>query len=139
MGTLKDHQWQCVLGELSFRFVRSSGPGGQKVNKTSSKVELRWLFTETQAFNERDFARLQNKLSSQLTSEGYIVVQAENFRSREMNKSAAVGRLRELLQKSLFVPKKRKKPNPSRAARQKRLNLKKQNSDRKKDRKKVDY
>lgn len=139
MGILKEDQWATISTEVQFRFVRSSGPGGQKVNKTASKAELRWSAISTQALSQYQYHLVLKKLENQISVDGDIIIQAETQRSRLQNKAQALVRLKELLEDALYIPKKRRKTKPKKSAVQKRLNQKKQHGDKKRQRKKVDY
>lgn len=139
MKLISEYQWQQILSEINFSYARSSGPGGQKVNKTSSKVELRWSLALTQAFNEHQLGLLNKKLATQLSKDSEILVFADSFRSRERNKDAACERLREILERALHVPKKRKKTKPSRSSVESRLKVKQKHGEKKRSRQKVDY
>lgn len=123
-----------LLQEISFEFTRSRGPGGQHVNRTESAVILRWNLWQTKAFQGRELERLNEKLSSQLTKEGDLMVRAENFRDQDSNRQEALRRLEEILEKALFVPKKRIKTKPTRGSQRRRLDSKKVHSDKKRGR-----
>ncbi|HEX7676310.1 MAG TPA: alternative ribosome rescue aminoacyl-tRNA hydrolase ArfB [Bdellovibrio sp.] len=125
--------------ELNFSYARSRGPGGQNVNRTNSAAILRWNLFNTQAFNEDVKARLIEKLSSQLTSEGDLLIRSEIHRDQDQNRSECIRKLQALLQKALFVPKKRYATKPTRSSVRKRLEGKKRASEVKSNRKKIDY
>lgn len=125
--------------ELDFSYARSRGPGGQNVNRTNSAAILRWNLFNTQAFNEDVKARLIEKLSSQLTSEGDLLIRSEIHRDQDQNRSECIRKLQALLQKALFVPKKRYATKPTRSSVRKRLEGKKRASEVKSNRKKIDY
>jgi len=91
--------------ELDVRVSRSSGAGGQHVNKTSSRVEIFWNITGSRALNDEQRARLQSKLVSRLTSDGSIRVVASDMRSQSRNRELAEERLAELVRRALVVPK----------------------------------
>lgn len=115
--------------------MRSSGPGGQHVNKTASKVEVSFDLKNSQALSEGEKDRLRNKLSSKLSSEEIIALQCGETRSQHRNKAIVIERLLELLQRSLKVAKKRKKTKPTRGAIERRLKSKKVNALKKSNRK----
>jgi ribosome-associated protein len=117
-----------LLNELEFKAVRSSGPGGQHVNKTSSKVEVYLDLLGSQALSEPEKERLQHKLGSRITSEGMLVLHCGETRSQHRNKAIVIQRLIDLLTSSLQKPKPRKKSKPSRSAIEKRLKSKKENA-----------
>lgn len=115
-----------LITELTFKAVRSSGPGGQHVNKTASKVEVYFKLADSQALSENQKERIQRKLESRISSEGIISVQSSDTRSQHKNKALAIEKLIEMLQDSLKVSKPRRKTKPSRSAMEKRVKSKKQ-------------
>lgn len=117
--------------EISFEFTRSRGAGGQHVNRTESAVILRWNLLETRAFSPIEKDRLIYKLSSQLTKEGELLVRAEVHRDQDSNRKEAVRKFEEILEKALFVPKKRIKTKPTKSSQRKRLDSKKKDSQKK--------
>lgn len=121
-------------GELDVRVSRSSGAGGQHVNKTSSRVEIFWNIPASRALTDEQRARLLDKLSSRLTTEGSIRVVASDLRSQSRNRDLAEQRLAELVRRALIVPRKRKPTKPSRAAKEARLESKKKHSNKKRER-----
>ena len=120
--------------ELDVRVSRASGAGGQHVNKTSSRVEIFWNVSSSRALTDDQRARLLDKLSSRLTTEGSIRVVASDMRSQSRNRDLAEERLTELVRRALVVPRKRKPPKPPRAAREARLEPKKRHSNKKQQR-----
>lgn len=112
--------------ELTFKAVRSSGPGGQHVNKTASKVEVYFKLADSQALSENQKERIQRKLKSRISSEGVISVQSSDTRSQHKNKALAIEKLITMLQDSLKVSKIRRKTKPSKSAMEKRVKSKKQ-------------
>jgi ribosome-associated protein len=120
--------------ELDIRVSRSSGAGGQHVNKTSSRVEIFWNVIGSRALSEEQRVRLQEKLASRLTTEGSIRVVASDMRSQSRNRELAEERLAELVRRALIVPRKRKATKPTRAAKEARLDSKKRHSTKKRDR-----
>lgn len=120
--------------ELDVRVSRSSGAGGQHVNKTSSRVEIFWNVLTSRALSDDERLLLQHKLSSRLTSDGSIRIVASDMRSQSRNRELAEERLVETIRHALLIPKKRKPTKPSRAAREARLDEKKRLSNKKRDR-----
>jgi ribosome-associated protein len=114
-----------ILNELSFKAIRSSGAGGQHVNKTASKVEVTFNVVNSEGLSKTEKQRLQVKLASKITQEGNIVLQCGTSRSQHRNKTEVIKRLLDLLRKNIVVPKKRKKTKPSKSAIEKRLKQKK--------------
>ncbi|MGZ3795716.1 MAG: alternative ribosome rescue aminoacyl-tRNA hydrolase ArfB [Pseudobdellovibrionaceae bacterium] len=119
---------QIISREASFEFTRSRGAGGQHVNRTESAVILRWNLLGTQAFSDSVKERIINKLSSQLTNEGELLIRAETHRDQDSNRKEAIRKFEEILDKALFVPKKRIKTKPTRSSQRKRLDSKKKDS-----------
>jgi ribosome-associated protein len=107
--------------EIVEAFVRASGPGGQKVNKTSSAVELRFDVRGSPTLPEEVKARLERLAGSRLTSAGVIVLFAQRFRTQEMNRADAQARLVELIRRASEVQKPRKRTRPTYASKLKRL------------------
>ena len=120
--------------ELDVRVSRSSGAGGQHVNKTSSRVEIFWNIVGSRAVSEEQRARLREKLASKLTMEGSIRVVASDMRSQSRNRELAEERLAELVRRALVIPRKRRATKPTRAAKEARLDSKKRHSTKKRDR-----
>lgn len=128
-------QLQVLLSELKFKAVRSSGPGGQHVNKTSSKVEVTFNVIDSEALSEKQKERIKEKLKTRITQEGNLILSSSATRSQHKNKTKVIERLIKLLEESLKVSKPRKKTKPSKGAIEKRLKSKKQNALKKANRK----
>ena len=122
-------------GELEIRASRSSGAGGQHVNKTSSRIEISWNIANSRAITEEQRDRLLAKLASRLSDDGAIRTVASDTRSQLRNREAAERRLADAIAKALVVPKKRKPTRRPRAADEARLTEKKKHSERKRERK----
>jgi ribosome-associated protein len=120
--------------ELDIRVSRSSGAGGQHVNKTSSRVEIFWNIAGSRALSEEQRVRLMEKLASRLTTEGSIRVVASDMRSQSRNRELAEERLADLVRRALVIPRKRRATKPTRAAKEARLESKKRHSTKKRDR-----
>lgn len=124
-----------LLTELTFKATRSSGAGGQHVNKTSSRVELYWSLKNTRVFSEEEVTRLHAKLSHRLTKESVLQLASQHGRSQHKNKEDVIKRFFSLLEVALIKPKVRKKKRPSRMQKLKRLNAKKRQAEKKASRK----
>ncbi len=120
------------LAEIAIDFVRSSGPGGQHVNKTSTQAELTFDLAHSPSVSELDRAWLISRLGTKLDSSGVLRVTSQEFRSQLRNKNAALDKLQAMLAAAMHRPKKRKKTKPSRSAVEKRLAGKKKESEKKK-------
>ncbi len=120
-----------ILGEVTFRTGRSSGPGGQAVNKLSTRVELIFKVEESSVLTEREKKRLLLRLKNRISKEGILVVAAEDQRSQYQNKELAKERFIALLDEALKEPKKRIKTGPTKSSVEKRLKEKKIRSDKK--------
>ncbi|NMH86987.1 alternative ribosome rescue aminoacyl-tRNA hydrolase ArfB [Flavivirga algicola] len=129
---------EALLQELSFKAVRSSGSGGQHVNKVSSKIELTFNLNTSLIFSEEEKERLQNKLKHRLTKDGLLILQCDESRSQHKNKELVIKRFLELIRLGLIVPKKRIPTKIPKAVIKKRLKDKRNLSDKKANRKKPD-
>lgn len=98
-----------IIQELQFKAVRSSGAGGQHVNKVSTKIELTYDLQNSTAVTDKEKERLLLKLSNRLTKENVLLLQCDDSRSQHKNKDLAIKRFLELIKSALVVPKKRKK------------------------------
>jgi ribosome-associated protein len=112
--------------ELQLRFVRSSGPGGQNVNKVSTAVQLRFDVGNSPSLPGDVRTRLIRIAGRRITQEGILIIEARQFRTQERNRDDAVQRLVELVRQATQKPKPRKKTKPSRASKEKRIEGKKQ-------------
>lgn len=114
--------------ELQFATSRAGGPGGQHVNKTNSRITVRWNLVETQVLNEMQKERVLNKLANELTTEGEIIIHNGASRSQLQNKKAALSLLAQKIRNALHVPKKRRKSKMPKGAKEARLQSKKKHS-----------
>ncbi|RYY19803.1 MAG: aminoacyl-tRNA hydrolase [Cytophagaceae bacterium] len=124
----------AFLPEITFQTSRSSGPGGQNVNKVESRVELRWHLSDSQIISALQKQLILEKVAGQLTAEGLLLVTAQDDRSQLRNKEIALARFYELLQKSLRRPKPRRATRPSAGAVRQRLEGKKRQGEKKANR-----
>ncbi len=128
----------AFLPEITFQTSRSSGPGGQNVNKVESRVELRWHLLNSEVLSEAQKALILEKVAPQLTAEGLLLITAQDDRSQYRNKEIALARFHALLLKSLRRPKPRKATKPSKSAVRKRLEGKKKDGEKKANRRRVE-
>lgn len=120
--------------EIVFTFVRSSGPGGQNVNKVSTKAVLRFDVAGSPSLDEQDRLLIRERLASRLTREGVLVLSSDATRSQEDNRRLALLKLQQLLRAALHRQRPRKPTRPSRAAQERRLAAKKARGARKRER-----
>ena len=111
--------------ELEWKFIRSSGPGGQNVNKVSSAAQLRFLLPQNTSLPVAARNRLRVLAGQKLIDDGSILFKSTSERTQEGNRRAAQGRLEALLRAALIEPKIRKKTRPSKSSQQRRLDTKK--------------
>ncbi len=124
-----------IFNELVFKAVRSSGSGGQNVNKVSTKVELRFDVEHSEFLTGDEKARIFKKLKNRISNEGILIITSDKERTQLRNKNKAVELFFDLLEQALKKPKKRKKTKPTRASKEKRLKEKKVQSEKKQLRK----
>jgi ribosome-associated protein len=117
-----------IISELTFKAVRSSGAGGQNVNKVSSKVVLTFDLLNSQALSEEEKIRIQGKIATRLTLENILILNCDEDRSQLKNKELVVKRFLDLLKKSLIIPKERKATKIPKSVIEKRLKQKATNS-----------
>lgn len=128
-----------IKSELQFKAVRSSGAGGQNVNKVSSKVVLSFDLKNSQALSEEEKMRLETKLSSRLTSDLVLILNCDEDRSQLKNKAIVTKRFLDILTVGLHIPKIRKATKIPKSVIRKRMKDKKNVSDVKKNRRKPEF
>lgn len=128
-----------ILTELQYKAVRSSGAGGQNVNKVSSKVVLSFSIENSFGLNEEEKEFIKQKLASKLTSEFILILNCDEDRSQLKNKEIVTKRLFDILEKALVKPKPRKATKVPKNVIEKRLKEKKSTSEIKNNRKKLDF
>ena len=124
--------------ELQEDFVRASGPGGQNVNKVSTAVQLRFDVVNSPSLPEDVKNRLIKLAGSKMTDDGILIIDSREYRTQNRNRAGALNRLVELVKKASEKPKRRIKTKPTKGAKEKRLQVKKQRSAVKTLRKSVD-
>jgi ribosome-associated protein len=120
--------------ELNVRATRSGGPGGQHVNTSSTRIEITWDVTRTRALTEDERARVVARLGARVSDEGTVRVVASDSRSQRQNREHAEARLGHLLRRALAVPKARKRTRPPHGAVVARLEGKRRQGERKRQR-----
>lgn len=128
--------WIIPSEEIELHFVRSSGPGGQNVNKVASKVELRFRLSESAALSPGQKRRLTAAFPSHVTAAGDFLLSSDRFRSRLQNERDVLERLAEMLRSVRFAPARRVPTRPSRAAKKRRVADKRARGDIKRERRK---
>ena len=126
---------QALENELKFKAIRSSGAGGQHVNKTASKVELTFDIANSSVFQEDQKQLLIENLSSRLTNDHVLILQCGDTRSQHKNKTLVIERLHDILEEALRVPEERIPTKIPKAAKKKRLKNKRIKSEKKANRK----
>jgi ribosome-associated protein len=105
--------------ELEFSYVRSSGPGGQNVNKVNSKAVLRWNLMSSPSLNLDLKGRMLARIGNQVAANGDLIITSDRFRDQIRNREDCIQKFGDILRAAAFIPKKRKKTKPSRSSRQK--------------------
>ena len=116
---------ECLIREVEFRTSRSSGPGGQHVNKTESRVELLWSPQDSDCLSEAQKMMIRGRLSSRITDDGVLIMVSEKYRSQYRNKAEVKERFLDLILASLVPVKKRRPTRPTRSSVEKRIRSKK--------------
>jgi ribosome-associated protein len=127
-----------LISEVSLKAIRSSGSGGQNVNKVSTKAELQFDVVNSLELDEDQKALVFENLSSRLTKNNILILQCDESRSQLKNKRLVIQRFLELITESLIIPKERIPTKTPKAVKRKRLKHKKRNAKKKVNRKKPD-
>jgi ribosome-associated protein len=130
---------EILLSELKFKAVRSSGAGGQNVNKVSSKVVLSFDLFNSLGLNQEEKELLKTKISTKLTQENILILASEEDRSQLKNKEVVVKKFLKVIENGLKIPKQRKETKIPRAFKEKRLQEKKSTASIKENRKKPNF
>ncbi len=121
--------------ELTFKTSRSSGAGGQNVNKVETSVTVLWNVSNSGFFSDEQKDLIYHKLKNRINADGFLFLTVSETRTQLMNKTKAVEKILEIVDKALVIPKKRLATKPSKAQKQKRLDTKKKLSEKKDNRK----
>ena len=132
---LSPSQKEQLLSEVTFSASRGSGPGGQNVNKVSTKVELRFRLFDSEILTQTQKQRLASKLKNRLTTNGEMLLFSETERSQWRNRKAVEQKFLELVEKALTPAKRRIKTKPTAASKRKRIENKKKHARKKQLRK----
>ncbi len=129
---MNDHKKFIVpKAEISEKFSRSKGKGGQNVNKLATKAEARWNVGKSAAFTAEEKEKIKKSLAARINKEGELIVAAQESRTQKQNRELALGRLNNLVKKALVAKKKRRATKPTKASKERRLKGKKRISEKK--------
>ena len=134
-----NHRIKIPLREFQFTFSRSSGPGGQNVNKLNTKALLRWPVVKSPSLPEAVRQRLLKQAGRRVTAEGDLLITSQRFRDAGRNVADCLEKLRKMLAAAAVAPKRRRPTKPTRGSVQRRLNQKKEQSRKKQQRRRPNF
>jgi len=130
---------EIIKKEGNFEYIRSSGPGGQNVNKRKTKVRIKLDFKKSALFTEEEKKLIELKLQNRINKDGEFIIESQQYRSKNQNEKTATNIMAELIAKALIKEKPRKKTKIPKHIKEQRLEEKKKNSLKKQLRQKIQY
>ncbi len=131
---MEDAQKLIPENEIAEQFSRSSGAGGQNINRVSTKAEVRWNVDASKAFNNEEKEKIKQVLGNRINKEGELIITSQEERSQLQNRGRAIERLNNLVRDALILEKERIATKPTRSSKKRRLEAKKRQGEKKKSR-----